>query len=165
MAITAAVPDNSAPQMEVKILDPRLQEWGLPRHQTAQAAGIDLYACVREPVAIHPQAAAILIPTGIALHMDSPSFFGMIAPRSSLGHKAGIILGNTVGVVDADYMAEVFVSVWNRNPSGEPFIINPGDRIAQMIFLPVVRPVMKVVSEFTATSDRGQGGFGSTGVS
>ena len=165
MAITAAFPSDSTPQMEVKILDLRLKEWGLPRYQTAQAAGIDLYACVHEKVVIHPQAAAILIPTGIALHMDSPNFFGMIAPRSSLGHKAGIILGNTVGVIDADYMAEVFVSVWNRNPSGEPFVINPGDRIAQMIFLPVVRPMMRVVDEFTATSDRGQGGFGSTGVS
>jgi len=157
---------NDIPVIELKVLDERLREWGLPRYQSAQAAGIDLIACVSEPVLVQPQASAILVPTGLAMHMNSAAFFAMIVPRSGLGHKKGLVLGNGTGIIDADYMAEVFVSVWNRNPAGggEPIEIRPGERIAQMLFVPVLRPAFEVVDAFSQTSVRGLGGFGSTGV-
>ncbi len=154
-----------APRVEVKVLDVRLHTWGLPRYQSDQAAGIDLIACLDAPLEILPQAAAQLVPTGLALHMDSDGFCAVIVPRSGLGHKKGLILGNSIGVIDADYMAQCYVSVWNRNPSGEPIVIQPGDRIAQMLFLPILRPQLVVVDEFASSSTRGGGGFGSTGVS
>lgn len=150
--------------VEVKVLDPRLHGWGLPRHQSEQAAGIDLIACLEAPLEILPQAPALLVPTGLALHMNSAEFCALIVPRSGLGHKKGLVLGNTVGVIDADYMAQCYVSVWNRNPTGEPIVIQPGDRIAQMLFVPILRPRLVLVDEFTANSARGIGGFGSTGV-
>jgi dUTP pyrophosphatase len=152
------------PDVEVKVLDARLQTWGLPRYQSEQAAGIDLIACLDAPLEIHPQAPAQLIPTGLALHMNSAGFCAVIVPRSGLGHKKGLILGNSIGVIDADYMAQCYVSVWNRNPVGEPIVIQPGDRIAQMLFVPILRPRLVVVEEFAASSERGVGGFGSTGV-
>jgi dUTP pyrophosphatase len=154
------------PAIEVKILDDRLREWGLPQYQTALAAAIDLMACVDAPITLKPQEPAILIPTGIALHMNSGSLCAVILPRSGLGHKKGLVLGNSTGLIDADYTAQCFISAWNRNPadSGLDIAINPGDRIAQMLFLPVVRPEFLVVTEFTAPSERGDGGFGSTGV-
>lgn len=155
------------PDVEVKVLDERLRVWGLPRYQSEQAAGIDLIACLDAPLEIHPQQPAQLIPTGLALHMNSAGFCAVIVPRSGLGHKKGLILGNTVGVIDADYMAQCYVSVWNRNPAGPdsaPIVIQPGDRIAQMLFVPILRPRLVVVDEFTASSERGTGGFGSTGV-
>ena len=150
--------------VEVKVLDPRLHGWGLPRHQSEQAAGIDLIACLEAPLEILPQAPALLVPTGLAQHMNSAEFCALIVPRSGLGHKKGLVLGNTVGVIDADYMAQCYVSVWNRNPTGEPIVIQPGDRIAQMLFVPILRPRLVLVDEFTANSARGIGGFGSTGV-
>lgn len=155
------------PRIELRILDERLHEWGLPRYQSAQAAGIDLIACVTEPVRIAPQAPAILIPTGIAMHMDTDALCAVIVARSGLGHKKGLVLGNGTGIIDADYMAECFVSVWNRNPpsaADATITIHPGDRIAQMLFLPVLRPQFTVVSTFSSESTRGLGGFGSTGV-
>lgn len=154
------------PSIEIKVLDPRLHTWGLPQYQTALAAAIDLFACIEEPLQLQPQAAAVLIPSGIALHMNSLDFCAVILPRSGLGHKKGLVLGNSVGLIDADYTAQCFISVWNRNPSThpEPITIQPGERIAQMMFLPVVRPEFKVVSEFSSNSVRGGGGFGSTGV-
>lgn len=154
------------PTIEIKILDARLQEWGLPQYQTALAGAIDLMACIDEPVTVKPQAPAVLIPSGIALHMNSSNLCAVILPRSGLGHKRGLVLGNSAGLIDADYTAQCYVSVWNRNPvdSGLDITINPGDRIAQMLFLPVVRPSFVVVDEFTAPSERGEGGFGSTGV-
>lgn len=155
---------NDQPVIEIRVLDERLREWGLPRYQSAQAAGVDLIACLKEPLRVLPQASAILVPTGIAMHMNSAAFFAMIVPRSGLGHKKGLVLGNGTGIIDADYMAEVFVSVWNRNPAGEPIEIAPGERIAQMLFVPVLRPAFDVVDTFTQTSERGLGGFGSTGV-
>jgi dUTP pyrophosphatase len=155
---------NQAPRIELRILDERLREWGLPAYQSEQAAGIDLFACVAEPLAVPPQAPAVLVPTGLAMHMNSHDFCALVMPRSGLGHKRGLVLGNGTGVIDADYMAECFVSVWNRNPSGEPIVIKPGDRIAQMLFVPVVRPAFEVVEAFSASSRRGLGGFGSTGV-
>jgi dUTP pyrophosphatase len=152
--------------IEIKILDQRLHEWGLPKYQTPLAAAIDLFACIEQPLQLKPQEAAVLIPSGIALHMDSRDFCAVILPRSGLGHKKGLVLGNSVGLIDADYTAQCFISVWNRNPasSSEVITIQPGERIAQMMFLPVVRPEFKVVEEFSTTSERGGGGFGSTGV-
>jgi dUTP pyrophosphatase len=156
-----------APHIELRVLDERLHAWGLPRYQSAQAAGIDLVACVDEPLRVLPQAPAVLVPTGIAMHMNSNHYCAVIVARSGLGHKKGLVLGNGTGIVDADYMAECFVSVWNRNPAAaadEGIVINPGDRIAQMLFVPLVRPAFSVVEAFSATSERGLGGFGSTGV-
>lgn len=150
--------------VEVKVLDARLHGWGLPRYQSEQAAGIDLIACLDAPLEIHPQAPAQLVPTGLALHMNSAGFCALIVPRSGLGHKKGLVLGNSIGVIDADYMAQCHVSVWNRNPSGASIVIQPGDRIAQMLFVPILRPRLVVVEEFAASSARGVGGFGSTGV-
>ncbi|MEX8494829.1 dUTP diphosphatase [Sphaerotilus sp.] len=152
------------PDVEVRVLDARLHAWGLPRYQSEQAAGIDLIACLDAPLEIHPQAQAQLVPTGLALHMNSAAFCAVIVPRSGLGHKKGLILGNSIGIIDADYMAQCYVSVWNRNPADAPIVIQPGDRIAQMLFVPILRPRLVVVDEFTATSERGVGGFGSTGV-
>ncbi len=153
------------PNIEIKILDSRLNTWGLPKYQTPLAAAIDLFACIDAPMQIQPQAAAVLVPSGIALHMDSPALCAVILPRSGLGHKKGLVLGNSVGLIDADYTAQCFISVWNRNPPGSDAItIEPGERIAQMMFLPVVRPQLNVVDEFSRSSERGAGGFGSTGV-
>jgi dUTP pyrophosphatase len=152
--------------IEIKVLDKRLHEWGLPKYQTPLAAAIDLFACIDQPLQLQPQEATVLIPSGIALHMDSLDFCAVILPRSGLGHKKGLVLGNSVGLIDADYTAQCFISAWNRNPasSNQVITIQPGERIAQMMFLPVVRPEFKVVEEFSTTSQRGGGGFGSTGV-
>ena len=151
--------------LEVKILDPRLHEWGLPKYQTQMAAAIDLFACIDAPLTLQAQEAAVLIPSGIALHMDSLEMCAVILPRSGLGHKKGLVLGNSLGLIDADYTAQCFISAWNRNPpgSGQAITVNPGERIAQMMFLPVLRPQFKVVEEFSRHSQRGAGGFGSTG--
>ncbi len=152
--------------LEVKILDPRLHEWGLPKYQTEMAAAIDLFACIDAPLVLQPQEAAVLIPSGIALHMDSLELCAVILPRSGLGHKKGLVLGNSVGLIDADYTAQCFISAWNRNPpaSGQAITVNPGERIAQMMFLPVLRPQFKVITQFSNPSQRGGGGFGSTGL-
>ena len=154
------------PAIEIKIVDARLHEWGLPKYQTPLAAAIDLFACIEQPLHLQPQESAVLIPSGIALHMDTLDFCAVILPRSGLGHKKGLILGNSVGLIDADYTAQCFISAWNRNPSAGngAIVIEPGERIAQMMFLPVVRPQFKVVSQFSSQSQRGGGGFGSTGV-
>lgn len=163
---------NIAPRIELRILDERLRTWGLPTYQSDQAAGIDLFACIDEPLILAPQAPSVLIPTGLAMHMNTHEFCALVLPRSGLGHKRGLVMGNGTGVIDADYMAECFVSVWNRNPprSGAgvedaSITIQPGDRIAQMLFVPVVRPAFAVVESFSVSSQRGLGGFGSTGVS
>lgn len=155
----------AAHDIELKVLDARLQDWGLPDYQSDQAAGIDLFACLQQSMQVLPQAAAVLVPTGLAMHMDSDALCALILPRSGLGHKRGLVLGNGTGVIDADYMAEIFVSVWNRNPGGDPIVIQPGDRIAQMLFVPIARPRFRVVDDFSRRSRRGLGGFGSTGAS
>ena len=154
------------PSIEIKILDTRLHTWGLPQYQTPLSAAVDLMACIDAPLVLKPQASAVLIPTGIALHMNSAGFCAVILPRSGLGHKKGLVLGNSAGLIDADYTAQCFISAWNRNPVGSnaDILINPGDRIAQMLFLPIIRPTFTVVDEFTHGSDRA-GGFGSTGIS
>jgi dUTP pyrophosphatase len=153
------------PTLEIKIVDARLHTWGLPQYQTELAAAIDLYACIDAPLEVLPQAPAQLIPSGIAIHMNSIEICAIILPRSGLGHKKGLVLGNSIGLIDADYTAQCFISVWNRNPVSqqEPIIIQPGERIAQMMFLPVIRPIFQVVKEFSQGSQRGGGGFGSTG--
>ncbi len=152
------------PRVEVKILDPRLEAWGLPRYQSDLAAALDLHACLENELILHPQAPAQLIKSGIAVYIGHEHIAALLLPRSGLGHKKGLVLGNAVGLIDADYTAQCFISVWNRNPPGsEAITIAPGERIAQMMFLPVVRPQFTVVQEFSATSERGGGGFGSTG--
>jgi dUTP pyrophosphatase len=144
--------------LDVKILDPRLRD-ALPQYSTAGAAGLDLRACVEKPLKLAPGAAE-LVPSGIAIHLADPGLAAVVLPRSGLGHKHGIVLGNLVGLIDSDYQGEVMVSVWNR--SKEAFTINPLDRIAQLVVVPVVQVKLNVVEEFAA-SRRGAGGFGSTG--
>ena len=146
-------------QIELKILDPRIAEQ-LPAYATAGSAGLDLRACVDGPCTIEPGAAE-LIPTGIAIHIGDPQLCAVILPRSGLGHKHGFVLGNLVGLIDADYQGPLMVSGWNRGSAA--FTIAPGDRIAQLVFLPVARVALQVVDEFTQ-SERGSGGFGHTGV-
>ncbi|MFC7477311.1 dUTP diphosphatase [Dankookia sp. GCM10030260] len=152
------------PSIELKILDARLRDWGLPRYQTAMAAAIDLLACLDAPVEIAPGSAPVLISSGIAIHIGDPGLAAVVLPRSGLGHKQGLVLGNLVGLIDADYTGPIMVSAWNRNAAGTPPIrLSPGDRFAQLAFVPIVRPDFAVVDEFTAPSGRGAGGFGSTG--
>ncbi|CAA9497683.1 MAG: Deoxyuridine 5'-triphosphate nucleotidohydrolase [uncultured Sphingomonas sp.] len=151
--------------IELKVLDERLNSWGLPRYQTAMSAGIDLHACIPEPLRIEPQAPAVLVPSGIAVLMNNPFMVGFVLARSGLGHKKGLILGQSVGTIDADYANEIFISAWLRTtPGSEPLTIQPGDRIAQLVFVPILRPSFEVVTEFSAETERGLGGFGSTGI-
>lgn len=150
---------------ELKILDPRIRDWGLPAFQTEMSAGIDMYACLDAPLELQPQADAVLIPTGIAILMNDPDVVAFLLARSGLGHKKGVILGQSVGTIDADYANQIFVSAWLRTPPGsDPVVIQPGDRVAQLVFLPIIRPSFTVVEEFSATTARGLGGFGSTGA-
>jgi len=151
-------------KIAVKILDPRLADWGLPSYQSDMAAGIDLHACLEAPLSLAPQSPAQLIPAGIAIHIADPSVAALIVPRSGLGHRHGLVMGNLVGVIDADYTGPIMVSAWNRSaPGSAPVVINPGERIAQMLFVPILRPVFEVVEEFGTVTARGAGGFGSTG--
>lgn len=153
------------PTIELRIVDKRLESWGLPAYQTDLSAGIDLHACIDAPIAIEAQAPATLIPSGIAVLMNDPNMVAFLLARSGLGHKKGLVLGQAVGTIDADYANQIFISTWNRNPPGsEPILIEPGDRIAQLVFLPILRPRFAVVDEFSTTTARGMAGFGSTGV-
>jgi dUTP pyrophosphatase len=141
-------------------LDPRIGgEYPLPRHATAGSAGMDLRACIDAPLALAPGAAE-LIPTGVSIYIADPDLAAVLLPRSGLGHKNGIVLGNLVGLIDSDYQGPLMVSLWNRG--GAPFTINPGDRIAQMVFVPVVQIGFDVVEDFSKSA-RGAGGFGSSG--
>jgi dUTP pyrophosphatase len=150
--------------VEIKVLDARLAAWGLPTYQTAMAAAIDLHACLDAALVLEAGSPARLIPTGIAVHIADAHLAAVILPRSGSGHKKGLVLGNTVGLIDADYMGPIMVSAWNRNALGTPpIVIEPGERIAQMMFLPIVRVEFQTVEEFSAVSARGAGGFGSTG--
>lgn len=152
------------PVIELKLLDQRLRQWGLPRYQTGQAAAIDLHACLDAPLELPPGAPPALVSSGIALHMADGGMAALVLPRSGLGHKKGLVLGNLVGLIDADYTGPILVSAWNRNPPGsEPVTIAPGERFAQMVFVPILRPAFAVVEEFSMDSSRGAGGFGSTG--
>jgi len=146
--------------IELKILDSRLaEEFSLPDYATPGSAGVDLRACVDKPISLKPGQTE-LIPSGIAVHISDPSLAAIILPRSGLGHKHGIVLGNLVGLIDSDYQGQVFVSCWNR--SQETFVIDPGARLAQMVFVPVVKASFDVVEDFPS-SERGAGGFGHTG--
>ena len=146
--------------IQLKILDRRLgKEFPLPDYATSGSAGMDLRACLEKTLVLEPGQTE-LIPTGLAIHIADPGLAAVLLPRSGLGHKHGIVLGNLTGLIDSDYQGQVFVSCWNR--SSHPFTIEPGDRIAQMVILPVVQARFDVVEEFT-DSNRGAGGFGSTG--
>ena len=147
--------------IDVKILDPRMADQ-LPAYATPGSAGLDLRACLLEPVALQPNAWQ-LIPTGIAIHLADPGYAALILPRSGLGHKHGIVLGNLVGLIDSDYQGQLMVSAWNRSPTA--FTIEPMERIAQLVIVPVVQAQFNVVSEFPAATERGAGGYGSTGKS
>jgi len=147
-------------KIQLKILDPRLGDTiELPDYATTGSAGLDLRACLESKITISPQQT-VLIPTGLAIHISDPTLAAVLLPRSGLGHKHGIVLGNLVGLIDSDYQGQVFVSCWNRGQTS--FEIGIGDRIAQMVFVPVVQVVFEHVEDFT-NSERGEGGFGHTG--
>ena len=145
-------------KLDIRILDERIRA-NLPAYATAGSAGLDLRACIDEPVTLRPGDSA-LIPSGLAIHLADPGLAAIVIPRSGLGHKHGIVLGNLVGLIDSDYQGQVFVSCWNRGR--EPFVLNPLERLAQLVVVPVVQVELNVVEDF-AQSDRGAGGFGSTG--
>jgi dUTP pyrophosphatase len=170
-------------KVELQILDPRLAAWGFPNYGSSLAAGLDLHACIDDPIVIEPQAPAVLISAGIALRIGEPGWCALVLPRSGLGHRAGLVLGNAVGVIDADYEGPCLISAWNRNPrsaidcpragceqdsdpsgSGAAITIRPGDRIAQLVFTRITRPEFMIVPAFSTSSSRAAGGFGSTGI-
>ena len=144
--------------IDLKILDPRMNDL-LPAYGTPGSAGLDLRACLDAPLTIEP-GQTVLVPTGLAIHIGDPGYAAMILPRSGLGHKSGIVLGNLVGLIDSDYQGQLMVSTWNR--SSTAFVLQPMDRLAQLIIVPVLQVAFNVVTDF-ASSDRGVGGFGSTG--
>jgi len=146
-------------KVALKILDPRMSEY-LPQYATAGSAGLDLRACLEEPV-ILPPGETVLVPTGLAMHIADPGYAAMILPRSGLGHKHGIVLGNLVGLIDSDYQGPLMVSVWNRSQTD--FLLRPMERLAQLVVVPVQQVDFDLVEEFD-TSERGTGGFGSTGL-
>ena len=145
--------------VELKILDARLQA-AMPAYATPGSAGLDLRACIHEPLTLAPGAWQ-LVPTGMALHLADPGYAAIILPRSGLGHKHGIVLGNLVGLIDSDYQGELMVSAWNR--STVAYTVQPLERLAQLVVVPVVQPRFRVVDEFGQSSQRGSGGYGSTG--
>ena len=146
--------------IQLKILDKRLGDSvPLPEYATPGSAGLDLRACIDEPISIHP-GETVLINTGLAIHIDNPALAATILPRSGLGHKHGIVLGNLVGLIDSDYQGPLMVSCWNRG--SQSYTIQPGERIAQLVIVPVLKARFQVVEEF-ALSERGEGGFGSSG--
>jgi dUTP pyrophosphatase len=146
-------------RIDLKVLDPRMAEH-LPAYATSGSAGLDLRACLDEPLTLAPNAWQ-LVPTGLAVHLADPAYAAMLLPRSGLGHKHGIVLGNLVGLIDSDYQGQLMVSCWNRSPTA--FTIEPMERIAQMVIVPVVQAQFRVVDDFAAASERGAGGYGSTG--
>lgn len=151
--------------MQIKVIDRRILDWGLPAYQTAGAAAVDLFACLDAPLSVPPQSPAVLVRSGIALSFGDFGFAALVLPRSGAGHKRGLVMGNSIGLIDPDYTGEIMISVWNRNgPGTDPIVIEPGERIAQMIFVPVIRPEFEVVAEFGSQTARGAGGFGSTGA-
>lgn len=150
--------------VQVKILDPKIvqnPEFSLPSRATDGSAGIDLRACIDEPIVIKAGETQ-LVGTGLAIYICDPNYAGLILPRSGLGHKHGIVLGNLVGLIDADYQGEIMVSIWNRSQSD--FTLNPAERMAQYVVVPIARPKFELVEEFSNISQRGEGGFGSSGI-
>jgi dUTP pyrophosphatase len=148
-------------QIELKILDERLHQQ-MPAYATPGSAGLDLRACIAEPLTLAPNAWQ-LVPTGMAIHLADPGYAAMILPRSGLGHKHGIVLGNLVGLIDSDYQGQLMVSAWNR--SEVAYTLQPMERLAQLVVVPVLQASFKLVNEFGEASQRGAGGYGSTGVS
>ncbi|AWB24783.1 dUTP diphosphatase [Methylobacterium currus] len=158
--------EASGLDVAIRILDPRLTAWGFPRWGSALAAGLDLHACLDAPITLEPQGPPALIPAGFALAIRDPGWCAMVYPRSGLGHREGLVLGNSVGVIDADYEGPLMISAWNRNPPGTATLtVRPGERVAQLVFTRVVRPSLRVVEAFpeVEAGARGAGGFGSTG--
>jgi dUTP diphosphatase len=156
-------------KVELKILDPRLPGWGFPHYGSDLAAGLDLHACLDAPLLLRPQAPAALISAGIAFRIGDPAWCGLVLPRSGLGHREGLVLGNAVGLIDADYEGTCLISAWNRNPphsgaADDGILIRPGDRIAQLVFTRIARPEFALVEAFSQSGARQAGGFGSTGV-
>ena len=151
--------------VKVKVLDQRLLDesvgWGLPSYGTSGSAGLDLRACIEEPLVLEPNSKSVLVSSGLSIYIENPNYVGMIHPRSGLGHKQGLVLGNLTGVIDSDYQGPLMMSMWNR--SNETITINPGDRIAQYVVMPVQRVEFTLVDNFEET-DRGVGGFGHTGT-
>ena len=145
--------------IDIKIINPLIKDQ-LPHYATAGSAGLDLRACISEKITLEP-GQTVLIPTGLAIHLADANYAAMILPRSGLGHKHGVVLGNLVGLIDSDYQGELMVSTWNRGNTA--FTIEPFERIAQMVIVPVVQAQFNLVADFDA-SDRGAGGFGSTGT-
>ena len=146
--------------IELKILDPRIGDSiPLPHHATEGSAGMDMRACIDEPLTVAP-GDTVLVPTGLAIHVADPGLAAVLLPRSGLGHKHGLVLGNLTGLIDSDYQGQVFISCWNRSTTS--YEVQPAERIAQMVFVPVEQVELKVVEEFAA-SDRGAGGFGHSG--
>ncbi len=146
-------------KLDVKVMDERLRSM-LPNYATAGSAGLDLRACLDTPLTLQPNAWQ-LVPTGMAIHLKDPNYAALILPRSGLGHKHGIVLGNLVGLIDSDYQGQLMVSAWNR--SDVAFTIEPMERIAQLVIVPVVQAQFNLVDEFDASTERGAGGYGSTG--
>jgi dUTP pyrophosphatase len=156
----AQAPAGVRKRLQVRILDARIgRDYPLPQYATAGSAGVDLRACIDAPLQLNPGDTQ-LIPSGIAIHLEDPGHAAIVLPRSGLGHKHGIVLGNLVGLIDSDYQGQIFVSCWNRGATS--FTIQPGERIAQLVVVPVLQVEFDVVNEFSA-SERGAGGFGSSG--
>lgn len=160
------------PSVQVRLLDPRLSDWGFPHYGSDLAAGLDLHACLDDPLTILPGAPAVLVSSGLSVHIAQAGWCGLVVPRSGLGHR-GLVLGNTLGVIDADYEGPVLISAWNRNrpiagtdPGHNSIVVRPGERIAQLLFVEVARPHFEVVDAFrpAARGARGSGGFGSSGL-
>ena len=151
--------------VKVKVLDQRLLDetvgWGLPTYGTQGSAGLDLRACIEEPLIIPPNSKSVLVSSGLSIYLEDPNYVGFILPRSGLGHKQGLVLGNLTGVIDSDYQGPLMISAWNR--SEDTITINPGDRIAQYVVTPIQRIELQVVESFDET-ERGSDGFGSTGI-
>ena len=145
-------------KLDIKILDARMRDY-LPAYATTGSAGLDLRACLDEAITLEP-GQTVLVPTGLAIHIEDPGYAAMILPRSGLGHKHGVVLGNLVGLIDSDYQGQLMISTWNRGATA--FTLNPFERLAQMVIVPVVQATFNIVDEF-AQSERGAGGFGSTG--
>lgn len=151
-------------EFELKVLDERLRDWGLPAYHSVMAAGMDLRACIDAPIALAPQQPAVMVSSGIAILIGRADVCALILPRSGLGARHGIVLGQCVGTIDPDYSGPWLVPLVNRNAAGTPpVVINPGDRIAQAVFLPILRPGLREVQAFSTETERGAGGFGSTG--
>jgi dUTP pyrophosphatase len=145
-------------KLDIKIIDARMRDY-LPAYATTGSAGLDLRACLDEPITLEP-GQTTLVPTGLAIHIEDPGFAALILPRSGLGHKHGVVLGNLVGLIDSDYQGQLMISTWNRGATA--FTLNPLERLAQLVIVPVVQATFNIVDDF-AQSERGAGGFGSTG--